>query len=96
MSFINAEWGVTIDLFPQEDQFKQMVMQNLIKLNKGPVVTFRDILSLIKKKLDLKNDDGRMIRFLDADNLRIITKSDYLIYERPEDVRSFAGRTFMI
>jgi len=38
---------------------------------------------MTKKKFDLKTDDGRMIRFLDGENLKIITKSDYLIYERP-------------
>lgn len=32
------------------------------------------------KKFNLKNEDGWMIRFLDAENLKIITKSDHIIF----------------
>jgi len=38
-----------------------------------------------------------LIRFLDADNLKIITKSDYVIYERPANgSQNQMVRTFII
>lgn len=38
-------------------------------------------MSLIRKKLDIKLDNLSCLRFIDADNLKIITKSDHIIFE---------------
>ena len=55
------------------------------------------MLSLIKRKFNLKSDAGQFIRFFDANNLTIITKSDYLIYKRPERmIKDPVVRTFII
>jgi hypothetical protein len=65
VKFINAEWGLEIDLIPTEDQFRAMMDSNYRKMGKA-VILFRDISALMKHKFHLKSEDGRMIRFLDA------------------------------
>ena len=68
--------------------FKQLQQANAHKLYK-PVITFRDISSLLTQKFQLKGEDKKMIRFLDADNLKIIMKSDHLIFERGCSKRNY-------
>ena len=51
--FINAEWGVKIDLFPSEDQFRALIEANAQKMQKGALIQFRDIMTLTRKKLGL-------------------------------------------
>lgn len=46
------------------------------------MVNFYDVIRLVKRKFDLKGEDGKIIRFYDADNLKTITKSDYVIFEK--------------
>lgn len=41
------------------------------------MITFRDISVLFNSKFNLKTDDRKMIRFLDAENFKIITHGDY-------------------
>jgi hypothetical protein len=36
--FINAEWGVKIDLFPAEEQFQALIESNAQKLLKGGII----------------------------------------------------------
>ena len=79
--FINAEWGVKIDLFPSEDLFRALIEANAQKLLKGAIIQFRDLLTLIRKKLGLSQENLSNLRFLHAEELRFITKSDYPIYQ---------------
>jgi len=65
IKFINAEWGLEIDLIPTEDQFRALMEVNYRKVGRA-VILFRDISTLMKHKFHLKSEDGRMIRFLDA------------------------------
>ena len=81
IKFLSAEWGVEIPLIQNEDQF-----QHLFK--KG-TISFRDVLNMIKTKFNLKSQDGRMIRFIDADNQKIIIKDDFIIYQKNSQPRKF-------
>lgn len=91
IKFINAEWGLEIDLIPTEDQFRALVEVNYRKVGRA-VILFRDISTLMKHKFHLKSEDGRMIRFLDAQELKIITRSEHVIFQN--DV--VAQKTFII
>ena len=88
VKFINAEWGVEIPLINDEQMFKQLQQANASKIYK-PVITFRDISALLTQKFHLKGEDKKMIRFLDAENLKIIMKSDHVIFERGCSKRNF-------
>jgi hypothetical protein len=79
--FINAEWGVKIDLFPSEEVFKALIEANAEKLLKGAIIQFRDVLTLVRKKLGLTQENLSNLRFLHAEELKFITKSDYPIYQ---------------
>ena len=81
IKFLSAEWGVEIPLIHNEDQFSYL-------FKKGQI-SFRDILNLIKAKFNLKSKDGRMIRFIDADNQKIIIKDDFIIYQKNIQPRKF-------
>jgi hypothetical protein len=83
IKFINAEWGVEIDLMPSETTFKELLQTNLQKTGEA-VLTFRDVSSLLINKFQLKGDDRKMIRFLDADNLKLVTMSGFVIF-RPSE-----------
>ena len=39
-------------------------------------IKLKDLFNEILKKLNLKSKDGKMIRFLDANNMKVLTKSD--------------------
>jgi hypothetical protein len=79
--FINAEWGIKVDLFPSEDQFKSLIESNAQKLLKGAIIQFRDVLSLIRKRFNLSQENVSNLRFLHAEELRFVTKSDYPIFQ---------------
>ena len=47
---------------------------------KGAIILFKDVLSLVRKKFEIKQENLSSLRFLHADELRILTKSDHVIY----------------
>lgn len=55
--------------------------QNARKLQEGAIIQFKDVLTLVRKKLDIKLDNLSCLRFIDADNLKIITKSNHVIFQ---------------
>ena len=87
INFINAEWGVQISL-KTELNFKTIISKNFAK-HKDFVVTFKDVFNEIKLKYNLDGPSLKMVRFLDADNLKIVTKSDYIIFKTESSRRNF-------
>ena len=71
-----------------EQNFKMIVSKNFGKY-KDFVVTFRDVFNEIKLKYSLDGPSLKMVRFLDADNLKIVTKSDYIIFKKDQGRRNF-------
>ena len=79
IQLINAEWGIQLNIFSSLNQFKDCLQNNVRKTGKA-VILFRDVKSIIKRQFQLKSEDGNMIRFLDANELKIIVDSDHVIY----------------
>lgn len=70
---LNAEWGTELHLFHSVDQFKECMEHNFKRTKKGGVILLRDLQNLLKRKFNLKTEDGKMIRFLDQNELKIVT-----------------------
>ena len=79
IQLINAEWGMQVNIFSSLNQFKDCLENNVRKTGQAAIL-FRDVTSIIKRKFQLKSEDGNMIRFLDANELKIIADSDHVIY----------------
>ena len=66
----------------------------------SPSLTFKDISNLFLQRFKLSMEEKKMIRFMDAENFKIITKRDYLIYSRSvQQTRNFIiqiGKTELI
>ena len=87
INFINAEWGVEVDIIKDEAQFKKIMEANSKNPRIGSAcITFKDVLNLVHLKFRVNNDDKKMIRFIDCPGndtqLKIITKSDLVIFKR--------------
>ena len=87
INFINAEWGVQISLMTEQN-FKTIITKNFAK-HKDFVVTFKDVFNEIRLKYNLDGPSLKMVRFLDADNLKIVTKSEYIIFKKDSSRRNF-------
>lgn len=77
--FINAEWGLELELVSDQQMFTSILQTNSAKYGQ-PIITFRDISVLFVSKYKLKPEDRKMIKFLEAESLKILTKSDEVIF----------------
>ena len=60
------------------------------------MIFFKDISKLVMIKFKRKREDGRMLRFLDADELKIITRGEHVIFRADNHDNSKALKTFII
>lgn len=83
VKFISSEWGTEIDLVKDEQEFRSLMEERARSLQtNSPSLTFKDISNLFLQRFKLSMEEKKMIRFMDAENYKIITKRDYLIYSR--------------
>ena len=60
-------------------------MDNNFRRNKkSGLILLRDLQNLLKRKFNLKSEDGKMIRFLDQTELKIVTQGDHVIFRSDE------------
>ena len=84
VKFINAEWGVEVDIMcsPNDEiVFKDKMEQNTRRQGMA-MITFKDISRAFLDKFKVKGQDTKMVRFLDAHKLSVLTKNDHVIYSR--------------
>lgn len=99
--FISAEWGKRIELPLSEESFKKALDRNAMK--QAPFSSYiylKDIFNDFTQNFGLVKE-GRWLRFLDSDNLKILSKADHVIFSteegsRPQDGRPMVQKTFII
>ena len=86
-----------------EEMFKKALHRNSQKLNSGSSrIYLKDIFTDVTQNFGLMKE-GRWVRFIDSENLKIITKAEHIIFstdpnEKPTDLkgRPLLQKTFII
>jgi len=68
------------------DQFKNLVRQNMGSSDGKFVVTFRNLMSCLRLKFEIKQEHSNFIRVLDPQLMKILQRSDHHIFSLSPEV----------